>query len=220
MATAKFMLVLSAVSVLASGSAAAQALEKRHQIELRVGLWNQVTGTKTEIGLGGVSTTVGGSGFMGGLAYGHWLREHLALKISVGAMAVTIDTEVGTSGVSTRTGSVAPLLVSLKYYFPKSTYGSSVRPFAGAGLGAYIGSQTETGVGLTTTVEARTEAAFGGEPSVGVDFVLGRHTMASVALAYALMTDFNQSIGGSKNYSGLQLTFGFSLVLGRVAGES
>ena len=214
MNAAKTTLALAVLFVAVTVSASAQSLEKRHQIELRLGLWNQVNNVRTEVGVGGVSTSVGGSGFLGGLAYGHWLSEGLGLRVSVGAMAAGVDTEIDGSGVSTETAAITQVLLGMKYYFPKSTYGSSVRPFLGAGVGMFIGSQVASRVGAVVTAEARTESAIGGEVGAGVDFLLGRHFVTSVGLAFAFMTDFEQPIGGSDNYSGPQLTVGFGYVFG------
>jgi outer membrane protein W len=212
--TAKTTLALAVLLVAATVSATAQSLEKRHLIELRIGLWNQVSNVRTDVGVGGVSTSVGGSGFLGGLAYGHWLSEGLALRVSVGAMAAGVDTEIDGSGVSTETATITQLLLGMRYYFPRSTYGSSVRPFLGAGVGTFIGSQVASEVGAVVTAEARTEATIGGELGAGVDFLPGRHFVTSVALTFALMTDFEQPIGGSDNYSGPQFTIGFGYVFG------
>lgn len=214
MHTAKTTLALAALLLAASVPASAQSLEKRHLIELRLGLWNQVNDVRAEAGAGGVSTSVGGSGFLGGLAYEHWLSEAVGLRVSVGAMAASVDTEIDGSGVSTETATITQLLLGTRYYLPKSTYGSSVRPFLGAAVGAFIGSQVATEVGAVVTAEARTESALGGELGAGVDFLLSRHFVLSATLAFALMTDFEQPIGGSDNYGGPQLTIGFGYMFG------
>jgi outer membrane protein W len=212
MHTGKMMPALAALLVSASVSLSAQALEHRHQIELRLGVWNQLGDVRNEVGGGGISTSVGGSGFLGGLAYGYWLNEGLALRVSAGAMAAQVNTNIDGSGVSTETASVAQLLMGMKYYFPRSTYGSSVRPFVGAGVGTFIGSQVASRVGAVVTAGARTEASMGGELGAGVDVLLGRHFTTSVGFMFALMTDFDQPIGGSANYSGPQLSIGVGYV--------
>jgi hypothetical protein len=117
--TAKTTLALAVLFVAATVPATAQSLEKRHQIELRLGLWNQVNNVRTEVGVGGVSTSVGGSGFLGGLAYGHWLSEGFGLRVSVGAMAAGVDTEIDGSGVSTETAAITQLLLGMRYYLPR-----------------------------------------------------------------------------------------------------
>jgi len=214
MTTAKTTLALGALLVAATVSLAAQSLDHRHQIELRLGLWNQLNDVRTEASAGGVSTSVGTTGFLGGVAYGHWLSEAVALRVSAGAMAARVTADVSGSGVFTETAAVSQLLLGMRYYFPRSTYGSAVRPFLGAGIGAIIGSQVASEVGTVVTAEARTEPAIGGEVGGGVDFLLSRHVAISAGLAFALMTDFGEPIGGSDNYSGPQLTLGFSWVFG------
>ena len=209
------------LALVGSVPASAQSLAKRHQIELRVGGWNQMTNVRTEVGIDGVVTRVASSGFLGGVAYGHWLQEELALRLSVGVMAASIDV-ASTSSVATVSADfaiVAPLLLGMRYYFPKSTYGKQVRPFAGVGIGTFVGSQTSTQTGLSVVVESRSEAALGGELEAGIDVVLDRYVLVTVAAAYNLMTDFDQAIGGSRNYSGPQMTLGLSLLLGGGRGQ-
>jgi outer membrane protein W len=178
-------------------------------------MWNQTTGVTSEVGVGGVTTSVDVSGFLGGVSYGHWLEEYLSITIYIGGMAADVSTSTGVSGVATETSVIASILMGVKVYFPKSTYTSSVRPYASAGVGPFTGSQSSTKVGMSVTVESRSETAFGGQLGAGVDFILGRHFMTGFAVRYNLMTDFNQPIGGSRNYSGPEFSFGFSYLFGK-----
>ena len=202
------------MAVVASASTSAQSLDKRHQIELRIGGWSQVTDTRTAVGPSGVMTTVGTNGFIGGLAYGHWLKEELAFRITGGLMAAHIDVQSTVAGVSTDFAAVVPLLFGMRYYFPRSTVGGQFRPFAGAGVGMVIGSHEIIQTGVTVVTESRSEAAFGGEVEAGVNILLSKSVLATVAFAYDFMTDFDAPIGGSSNYSGPQMTMGISLLLG------
>jgi len=208
------LLAYMLLTVMVSASTSAQSLDKRHQIELRIGGWSQVTNDRTEVGASGVTTTVARNGFIGGFAYGHWLQEELAFRISAGVMAANIEVQASVSGVTTDFAAVAPVLFGLRYYFPTSTYGEQFRPFAGVGVGTIVGSQEIVQTGVTVVTDSRTEAAFGGEVEAGVSIVLGKSVLATVAVAYDLMTGFNQPIGGSRNYSGPQMTLGLSLLLG------
>lgn len=196
-------------------SADAISLEKRHQLTLRLGLWNQITDIRTEVGIGGVETSVGSSGMLGGLTYGHWLEEHLALTFGVGGMALDVSTNTGAFGVTTETSSIASMLMGVKYYFARSTLESSVRPYLKSSVGPFIGSQSSNKVGITIIYESRTEFAVGGQLGAGVDFVIGRHFMMGAGLGYNLMTDFNEPIGGSRNYSGPEFSFDFSWLFGK-----
>ena len=98
-------LLVVGLSLTSSG----QTLEKRHQIELRVGMWNQTTGVRTETNFQGVTTSVESSGALGGVAYGHWLEETLALTISVTALQADVETHTGTRGVISETVSYTHL---------------------------------------------------------------------------------------------------------------
>lgn len=201
--------------VLVFGSAAAgEKLEKRHQLGLRLGMWNQTTDARTAVSPGEVTTSVKGNGLLGGLSYGHWLSEGLALCIGVDLMAADVETEVESATVTTETGCVASVLMSVKQYFPRSTYGSSVRPYVEIGVGPFAGSQERTETGQKVVVESRSETVVGGRIGAGSDFILGRRFLTGVSLGYNLMADFDEPIGGSRNYSGPQFAFGLSYLFG------
>ncbi len=104
------------------------------------------------------------------------------------------------------------MLFGVKYYLPKSTYGTSVRPFLKAAVGPFMGRQSKTLVFLFVTADSRSETAFGGQLGGGVDFVLSRRFLLGVNLGYNLMSDFDQPIGGSDNYSGPEFSFGLSFL--------
>jgi hypothetical protein len=195
----------------------ASSLEKKHQLGLRLGMWNQTTDARTEVTVGSVSTSVGSNGFIGGLSYGYWLTESIALKLDIGVMFADVSTQTSIYEVSSSTSTIKLILLGVKYYFPSSSYGTSVRPFASTSIGSFVGSQSGTivRIGTDVTIESRTEAAFGGQIGAGVDFILGDHVMTEVSLGYDLMTDFNKPIGGSKNYRRPEFSFGLSYLLAK-----
>jgi outer membrane protein W len=213
------IVVLVCFAVSLATSAIAGSLEKRHQIELKLGMWNQTTAVRTETNIASVSTSVGSKGLLGGLSYGHWLSEGVALNLNLGVMAVDVTTESEVSGVVTGTSTVTSILLINKLYFPRSTFSMSVRPYAYAGIGPYIGSQVQTESALfKTIVESRTEVAFGGQVGAGVDYILGRHFLIGFMLGYNLMTDFDRPISGSTNYSGPAFSLGISYLFGKGTG--
>ncbi len=193
----------------------AQTLERRHQIELRIGMWNQTTDVRSTVGIDGVQSTVDNNGFVGGIAYGYWLRENVALQIAADVMAAKVESDVTTLGtVSSETAAVSAVTLGIKYYVPRPVAGSTVRPFLRGAVGPYMGSQSRTEVGLTVVTESRKEAAFGGQASAGVDFLLSHRFMLGVTVGYNQMSDFDKPIGGSVNFSGPVAGFGFSVLLG------
>ncbi len=208
--------LISIFMVAASGSAG--GLEKRHQIELRLGLWNQTTESRTDVRtepIGTTSISVNSSGFLGGLSYGHWLQENIALQLRAGVLTAEVETETGVYPEITQTATVTQFLLGLKFYLPQANPYSSIRPYAGIFLGSFVGHQARIEEGGATTVNSRLEAAPGGQIAAGADFILGRRIMTSIAAGYNLMADFRQPVGGSDNYSGTEFSFGLSFLFGR-----
>jgi hypothetical protein len=211
--TRSAVLLACLIFALTSG-AQAQSVARRHQLELRLGLWNLNTDVRTEVDASGVSTSVESSGGLGGIAYGYWPQENLALNLSITGMVADSKTDVGAGGVQSVTAVVAPILLGAKYYFVASTLSSPTRPYLKAAAGPFIGSQSSTNVGTSIAAEQRTEAAIGGQLAGGLDVILGRRVMLGAAIGYNIMSDFGAPIGGSVNYSGPEFNIGISLLLG------
>jgi len=212
--TKTIMLIVCLVLML-SISLSANSLEKRHQIGLNIGMWNQTTDARTEVGISGVSTSVGSNGASGAVVYGYWLTEGIAMNISVGGMLADISTSTGTSGVTSNTSHIASILMGAKFYYSPSTFEGSVRPYFKLSAGPFIGSQSSTSVGMDITVESRTEMAIGGQFGLGADFILSRHFMTGLSFGYNVMSNFENPIGGSNNYSGPEFNFNFSYLFGK-----
>ena len=207
-------LALAIIFIFAASICAQPALEKRHQVGLRVGMWNLSTGIRTEISAGSVETSVGTNGGMGGVFYGYYMQENLALNVGFNSFMGDVETRVGTGTVTSETATITAVLLGLKYYPIKSTLEGTVRPYVGVSAGPYIGSQSKTEVSSEIVVESRTETAFGGKIDAGVDFILGRHFMLGVGIGYNLMSEFDQPIGGSQDYSGGEFALGISYIFG------
>lgn len=212
----KFALITTGIVLALTLVSSAGPLEKRHGIGIRLGMWNQVTANRTEIGVGSVTTSVEASGFLGGMFYDHWLQENLALNIAIGGMVADIETKSDFLSTTTEVAVVAPILFGVKYYFPESALKSSVRPLLKVAVGSFIGQQEKTEEDFFgVIVESRTQTAFGGQVGAGVDFILSRYFMLGLGLGYNLMADFDEPIGGSKNYSGPEFNVGLSFLFGR-----
>jgi outer membrane protein W len=216
MNTTKTIAVVLAIVTLVS-AAGAQSLEKRYQVGLKLGMWDLTADAQVDGFDPSVSASVGNDGFIGGLSFGHWLTESLALEFSVAVMQTKFGTDIGILNVSTKASSVTAVLFGARQYFPRSTFDGSLRPFASVAVGPFTGSQSETRVGLGVVSESRTERAFGAQLGGGVDFILSRHFLAGIAVGYNLMSDFSQPIGGRTNYDGPVFSMEFSYLFGRGA---
>jgi hypothetical protein len=209
----KTILITTIIILTPQFVANASPSEKTHGIGFQIGMWNQVTGTRTEVGIGSTVTSVEASGFLGGIFYENRFQDNLAWNISIGGMLADIEVNTDFTGTSTEAAVVAPILFGIKYYFAQSTFNTSVRPYAKAAVGPFIGSQEKSEENITgVVIESRTEATFGGQLGGGVDFLMSRHFMTGFSLGYNLISDFDQPIGGSRNYSGPVFNFGLSVL--------
>jgi len=209
----KAVIVLAIVLLVPALCAADTSLRGRHQLALELGMWNKTSNDYTHVRLTEVHTSVGSNGAMGGISYGHWIQENLAVTLGVRGRLLELSTNVSPLKVVTDEASLSSLGLGMKYYFIPSTLTSNVRPYFKATAGPMIGRQYSTKVGFTVYTEERTEFAFGGQLATGLDIVTGRHFMLGVGFGYNLMSDFDQSIGGIKNFSGPEFALEFSWLI-------
>ncbi|MDP6777066.1 MAG: hypothetical protein QGI83_09910, partial [Candidatus Latescibacteria bacterium] len=170
-------------------------LERRHRLQLHFGY---AQGGSQQTQAGHVST----DGVMGGFLYGWWAREQVMVSLSFNGLASDVGVEVS---------SVANILFGVRYYFPKSSLRSTLRPYAVAAVGPAIASN----VGIAV----ETEAAPSGYVGAGLDIPISRWFMIGTEFGYSLVSDFDLPLDGKRNYSGFQVNVGFSLTLGRGVGR-
>lgn len=206
-----FLAILLLMAV--SASAQSNFLEGRHQIGLTVGPW--ILDEETMIGSGGVEVNAESNGVVGGISYGYWIHENLAVDLSLSVLTAEFKTTINATGVSTNNAVVVPLLVGFKYYLPGSTYGSSWRPYMKVAVGPYIGSESKTEVGLTVVNDSKTKISYGGFAGAGFDILLSNTIMLGISGGYHLASDFTEPIGGRENISGPEFAIGISLLLGK-----
>jgi len=202
-----------------SSAFSSDKLEKRSRLELRAGWWSATTEATAEVGVGGVVTRIGGDGFLGSLAYGRWLKENVAVGLSVGVLALEVETRVGTiAGVSTHTLTVTPIQLEVRYYVAQTSHNSPWKPYISVGLGPVRGHVSRVEVGIQVVTESRTETAFGGHVGGGLDIQLGRLIMLGASGSYYLMTDFKEALDDRKNFSGPEFGISLSFLFGRGVG--
>lgn len=211
----KKIIIASAAIMLLTSTVFSTSLEKRHGLSLSFGIWSQTTSVRTEIGTGGVETSVGKDGMLAAIGYTHWLQENMAMTFDLKVQALDVSNNVDLISSETESSVVSSMLLGFKYYFLKSTLASSARPFIKLGTGPYIGEQSKESASMVVLIEERTEIAIGGHAGIGVDIVTGRHFMLGVNTGYNFMSDFSQPINGSKNYSGPEFGFSFSWLFGK-----
>lgn len=92
-----------------------------------------------------------------------------------------------------------------------------LRPYVAAAVGPYLGieSYEEIDAGGNSTVQrTKTLGSFGGYLGGGLDIQFGRHLMFGVQAGYNAMVDFPETLKHGDNYSGFELSAGFSVLFG------
>jgi hypothetical protein len=143
-----------------------------------------------------------------GFGYSYWLREELALNITMSILAPEVGVRAGP--VSITTNGVVAALAGIRWYFSDTGY-RTVRPYLNGSVGPYIGSGVEVRSQTTKDVIA---VAPGGHAGAGLDIQLHRDFMLGVRGGYNFMSDFSHPIAGRDNYSGFEIGVEVSWVFG------
>jgi hypothetical protein len=204
-------LAIAALFILSvSPQSAAGELENKWLVELQLGMWSGSDGTNTTISPGNVVSTYDAGGVMGGIGFGRWLQEDVAVMLTVRGLGVDGETTVNYTGVTNRTASVSFLGLGARYYPLRSTLEGKTRPYLSLSAGPVIGYESRNESGLVLINEENTESAIGGHIGVGATFLLGRLVYLGAEAGASLMTDFDNQISGRINYS----TGEFGLIVG------
>ncbi len=214
----KFVIISAVLLLMLTVSVSAKDWQGLSKLELSGGFWNQLTDDRTDLSDEGSILTAKQNGFKGGVGYGYFLKENLAIDFSVGILAIEVEADAGMAGESTEMSYIFPILVGLKYYYMNGEEGKDFRPYVSLTPGLFVGQQarSETDDG-TIIIASRAGMAFGTFVGTGVDLRIGELFMLGFGGGFYLMSDFNESMGGSKNYSGFEAQFGFSFLFGKKA---
>lgn len=206
---------LSAPEAMASGDRpVSNSLRGKHCIEVTAGLLSKITST-TEVFVGGVTTTSDADGFLGSIGYTYWLEDDWGITFSAGVSDADATVFTSAWGTSVISAVVMPVLFGAKYQ-PSGLFNTdTVRPYLSASIGPYSGFASEVRTGMTTVVEARSEAAFGSRLTAGADLLLTRWFKLGFAGGYHFVTDFENRVGSIKNCSSPEFSLSFGIVFGK-----
>ena len=192
-----------------------QGVSRSQGVGLRLNYWN-ITGQTTRIDVDNLSgqTNVNISGAGASLYYFSRAWRDLFLEMSLGVVS---GVEIGPAEISIsdyRVESIVPFLVGLRYDFLSTRVSGAIHPYLAAGGGPYStiivqGKDTIIhGDSGANYFESRME--YGWYVGGGVNFVLMSWFAINADLKYHSIdfTDF-------KDYSGLQLGIGASIMWGR-----
>jgi hypothetical protein len=174
----------------------------RHSFDLGISYWNN-SKSGTSVKVPGI--TIGTGGVSGKLRYNFYPDENFAFNVSVGAMAAKVEAWAFHEHTST----VVPVMMGMKYYFVQLSQSNPFRPYLFGSMGILFGTESSVEI---LSVEEHTESAIGGYAGIGSDIILGSLVKLHADIGYNLFTDFSEEIGGRKNYSGAEFSFGIGFM--------
>ncbi len=183
-------------------------LSERSAIGINLGMYSGSKASNISA-INGMKTEVMASGFSGGVFFQYWLQEDLALKLNAGMLTGNAKVSVNIANVSEQASSVMPITLGLNYYLLSIIKNDAVRPYFTAAVGMYVGNEAKNSI---LSQQVHSENAFGGKAGAGVDFILGNHFILGANAGYNLMSNFENPVGGNKNYNGAEFLFQFEYV--------
>ena len=187
-------------------------LAGRFRLEVGIGAW----GTQPrdfERGSSDVNVRVGTSGLVPQFRFSRWMEETVSIGLSIQVLEIDVSADLGPS-VSARSSAVTSILADLRHYVPLPEH-PYARPYLTVGVGAHVGSDAWTAVDSEVTTSATGQGAFAAQVGAGIDLPLGDLFLLGAKAAYNVVSDFDEPIGGRKDYGGPELGVGISVILGR-----
>jgi hypothetical protein len=175
------------------------SVEGRQRLDLRIGMWR--------IGdIGGAAPLVGTDDVMGGVQYTRYLKENLAITFAVEG----IETGVGNGTVS----SVVAFPLAVRWNpLPFGRQNDGIKPFISVGAGPVLGEHVSGNRAFSENV--RTSGTVGSHLRGGADFHFARSFAIGVDAGYNWLADFDEPVGGRRNYSGFSMSLGLGWLIGR-----
>jgi len=149
---------------------------------------------------------------VGAFSYAYWTHDQLATYVTLRGLVVEATSIDGATGTSESAVVVTSAMFGIRLY-PFSSARTPLRPYASAGVGPYIGVESYKETDIHIVENVKTLGSFGGYLGGGLDIQMGRHLMMGVHLGYNIMEDFPEPLGLEKNYSGVEVSAGISLLL-------
>jgi caspase domain-containing protein len=188
------------------------AVSGRHRVEIVTGVW-QTGDNGARVQTGTIIDT------MGGLVYSHYVREDLAMTVSLTGTLVQSGSNVGSRGVSSGDVVVSAIFVGGRWNprGPRSA-GEAFKPFVTAALGPVTGLASGSFVssgGSSISAGDQIRTTLGGHFGGGVDAHVSRRISIGLDVGYNAMLNFTQPVALYKNFNGPQVTVGFGLLFGK-----
>jgi hypothetical protein len=206
--------VNAAENVGSLGANSPYLLSGRHNIQLGIGFLSSI-GVRNEVSPSAVVSSVESDGFIGSISYNYWIKQNVAVNVSVGVLSSKVSNSVIRSEVINEVSSVVPILFGFKYQPFELTDDNVLRPYIIASFGPFVGSSVRNKAGWNTENSTFTEMALGSHLGVAVDWSISRLFVLGIGAGYYLVSDFDENIGGKTNYSSPDFSLSLGIVFGR-----
>jgi len=187
------------------------AVAGRNRFELVIGMWRA--------GTDGATVTAGSaSDMMGGLAYTHYIREDLAMTLSILGVGFESGATISREGVSTGSVGAVATLIGARWNPLKGDHAHQVfKPFITGSLGPISGLADGSFVSShgSVTAGSSTKTTLGGHFGGGVDTHVARSFSIGLDVGYNAMMNFEQPVGVHNNFNGLQVAVGLGWLFGK-----
>ncbi len=190
------------------------ALARRTRLEINIGFVSLGRRDEENVPDGYVRAAVSAENLTFGFGLSRWLRDDLAIGLSLSVVASEAGTGVG-GEVWAREQSVTSFMLNGRKYFPEVLPTAPLLLYVSGGVGTLIASVNETSVGNEVVTSADVLTAFGVQVGGGVDVPLSRRWMLGAETGFNLVGDFAEPVGGRKNYGGFRMSLSLSFLLGK-----
>lgn len=163
-----------------------------------------------------VTSGVDSGGLVAGLHYTRYVREDLALTFGPETIASVSGSRIGSDIVFSGSASVFALPLGVRWNPSRGVlWRQSMKPFLLASIGPVIGSNSGSTV-TTSSVSSgvTTQTTVGGVIGGGVDVHLGRRWSLGLDGGYQWMANFDEPVGGRREYRGVQIGVGIGWLFG------
>ena len=186
------------------------AVRGRNRLEMRTGMWRK--------GDNGATIVTGTSGLdaFAGFGYTRYVRESLAVVLSVDGFGIDSGSTVGVNGVGA--GMVGGSSVSLGVRWNPMRVdlrNQALKPFLAFSLGPVIGASSGSFVGKTISAGEELRATIGAFLGGGFDVHVSRSFSLGMNAGYNVMPNFSEPVGLRDNFNGPQVGISLGWIFGK-----
>lgn len=184
-------------------------LKGKWDLGLNIGLINNTS--EVYIDAGNVSTKINFQASISGM---YWFNNEIALHTNIGFMAASVNNSTTALGYGQKTAAILPFYFGIKLSPDALSVAKNIRPFVTAMIGGVTGTGTDNIINnFAVTTSTYTKSVFSVKGGIGADGLLSKLFRLGIMIDYLYMPDFDKAVGTRKNYSGLDLSLTFGVMM-------